>query len=75
MRKSLQYEAHETLSLSGGGDRSALQTVPLPLIRLSLAFCSVSDHSLCYSELTVPSVSVSTAQLAADAPLDLSTLV
>ena len=47
----------------------------VPFIRISLAFCSVSDHSLIYSELIVPSVSVNMAQLAADAPLDLSTLV
>lgn len=47
----------------------------ISLIRIPHVFCSVSDHSLIYSELTVPSVSVNMAQLAADAPLALSTLV
>lgn len=47
----------------------------ISLIRISYGFCSVSDHSLIYSELTVPSVSVNMAQLAADALLALSTLV
>lgn len=54
---------------------SALQTGSISLIRISPAFCSVSDHSLIYSELAVPSVSVRMAQLAADALLALSTLV